>query len=156
MFEMFKKKDGNASTFPGAKKLLAMKDILMEYVSISKKDTSEVKNYSVVFITDCNEAGMNPTFSVVGGQEEIIEMFYSAALNDEHFGKILVTATEAAIYKDKELADLQRQLKSADSKMGRMTGKGKKKGMSLDDLKDMSPEDIINLAKRMAEDRDDD
>ncbi len=160
VFGMFgKNEEKGDSKFPGAKMLLSMKDTLMDYVAMGKKDKSEVKNYSVAFITNCNNGGMNPTFSVIGDQKDLIEMFYSAALEDEDFGRILVTAIEAAVYRSEDLQKLQGQLKSTGGSIGKMLGnKGKRKGsnkMDIADIQNMSPEDIIALAKKMAEDRDD-
>lgn len=153
-----KEEKGN-DKFPGATMLLNMKDTLMAYVAMGKKDKTEVSDYSVAFITNCNAGGMNPTFSVIGDQKDLIEMFYSAALEDEDFGKILVTAVEAAVFRSEELAELQKQLKSTGGRAASILGKGKrgsKKGMNLNDLENMSENDIIALAKKMAEDQDND
>ncbi len=97
----------------GAAILKEMGEKIKEFVAIGEQDRSEVKDFSSMFITNCDKVGMKPMFSCVGNARDLIEMLHSTALEDEEFGKILVTAAEAAIFKNKSLQRLQIDLTQA-------------------------------------------
>ncbi len=149
----FNKREEKASK--GSELLRVMKDSIMEFVEIGKKDRKEVKNHSVVFMTDCSEGNMNPTFSCVGTAESLIKMIYAGALEDEEFGKILVTATQAAIFRSPLLKELQNDLLESEKDVQAIKSQGKSLKLDLNDLKNMSPEEVVALAKKLAKERND-
>lgn len=140
----------------GVQLLKEMKDNIIEFVELGKTNRNEVRGISTLFMTNCNEGEMSATFSAVGDRQGLIEMLFSAMLEDEEFGKIMVTATEAAVYKDEELQDLQNTLKRSGAKVNKALKNSKgKQSMNISELQNMSEDEIIALAKKMANDRND-
>lgn len=151
---LFSKKESSIKAKAIAK-INEIKKNVVEFVDLGRKDNSAIEGESFLFISAENKArGSEPIFSAVGEQKQLIELIYYAALEDEHFGKILITAAEAAVFKDSELKELQDQLKASSKKVSK---KLKARGLDLGDIssiENMTEEQIKALAKKLIDDKE--
>ncbi len=169
LFKKFRNKEGDSNDdLEGARKLIEVKDRIVEFVKIGEKNNKAIKGCSTLFMTGCDKGGMKPTFTVVGSRKELIQMISFLALEDEEFGACMVTAMEAAVYKSKKLAKLQGLLKSQGKLTSNLLDSDDddnddededgsdqdinsilKSGLNGNNLSKMTDDDIINLAKKI-------